>query len=119
VDWQTFVEFRDQLFQKFADGPPDQTGRFHLIVSQPTPERAANTGNEHFVSVVLNAPLSLTPHLAFVKRASEASATLQAATTSGGFFTPVLEVAKRKTPDGKTYLEVLRVVASDWSPKEP
>ncbi len=119
VDWQTFVEFRDQLFQKFADGPSDQTGRFHLIVSQPPPERAAATGNEHFVSVMLNAPLSLTPHLAFVKRASEAFATLQAATSSGGFFTPVLEVAKRKTPDGKTYLEVLRVVASDWSPREP
>jgi hypothetical protein len=119
VDWQTFVEFRDQLFPKFADGPADQTGRFHLIVSQPPPERVANPENEHFESVVLNAPLSLTPHPAFVKKASAAFATLQAATAGGGFFTPVLEVAKRKTPDGKTYLEVLRVVASNWSPREP
>ena len=71
------------------------------------------------MSVVLNAPLNLTTQLAFVKKASEVSATFQTATAAGGFFTPVLEVAKRKTADGKTYLEVLRVVASDWSPREP
>lgn len=119
VDWQAFVEFRDRLFQKFADGPVDQTGRFHLIVSQPPPERAAKTENEHFVSVLLNAPLDRAPQLAFVKKASADFTSLQAATTGGGFFTPVLEVVKRKTTDGKTYLEVLRVVATDWIPREP
>jgi hypothetical protein len=119
VDWQTFVEFRDQLFQKFADGPTGQTGRFHLIVSEPPPERAATAVNEHFLSLVLNAPLNPTPHPAFVKKASEAAATLRAATPGDGFFTPVLEVAKRGTADGKTYLEVIEVVASNWSPREP
>jgi hypothetical protein len=118
VDWRAFVEFRDQLFQKFADGPGDRTGRFHLIVSPPPDERAANTENEHFVSFLLNAPLNQTPHLAFVKKASQTFATFQQATASGGFFTPVLEVAKRTAPDGKTYLEVIKVVATDWIPRE-
>jgi hypothetical protein len=54
-----------------------------------------------------------------VKKASETSATVRAATPGDGFFTPVLEVAKRGTADGKTYLEVLQVVASNWSPREP
>lgn len=118
VDWRAFVEFRDQLFQKFADGPAGKTGRFHLIVSPPSPERAENTTNEHFVSFLLNAPLNKTPQIAFVKRSSEVFATFQATTAAGGFFTPVLEVAKRKTADGKSYLEVLRVIATDWKPRK-
>lgn len=118
VDWQAFVEFRDQLFQKFVDGPADRTGRFHLIVSPPPAERAANTENEHFVSYLLNAPLNKTPQIAFVKKASEVFETFQTATAVGGFFTPLLEVAKRKTADGKSYLEVLGVPATDWLPRE-
>jgi hypothetical protein len=117
VDWQAFVEFRDQLFQKFADGPADRTGRFHLIVSPPPAERAAKTENEHFVSFLLSAPLDQAPQIAFVKKASEFFETFQSATATGGFFTPVLEVAKRQTADGKNYLEVLRVTATDWLPR--
>ncbi|MEY3897176.1 MAG: hypothetical protein RLZZ214_2697 [Verrucomicrobiota bacterium] len=117
VDWQSFVEFRDQLFQKFVDGPADKTRRFHLIVSPPPAERAANTENEHFVSYLLNAPLNQKPQIAFVKKASEVFETFQTATASGGFFTPVLEVAKRQTADGKNYLEVLGVPATDWLPR--
>jgi hypothetical protein len=119
VDWYAFVEFRDQLFQKFMDGPADQTGRFHLIVSQPPPGSKVNRSNEHFMSVVVNAPLNPTPQVAYVKNASEASTTLRAATPEDEFFTPVLEVVKRVTADGKTFLEVLQVVVSNWSPQEP
>jgi hypothetical protein len=119
VDWQAFVEFRDQLFQKFVEGPIGRTGRFHLIVSQPPPAAEVNRANEHFMSVVVNAPLNPTQQAAYVKKASEASATLRAATPADEFFTPVLEIAKRGTPDGKTYLEILEVVASNWSPREP
>jgi hypothetical protein len=117
VDWQAFVEFRDQLFQKFAEGPSDTNGRFHLIVSPPPPERAANTENEHFVSFLLNAPLNETPQLAFVKKGSGSFVTIQNATAAGGFFTPVLEIAKRKTADGQSYLEIVKVIATDWIPR--
>ncbi|MGL4399792.1 MAG: hypothetical protein ACRCXD_07975, partial [Luteolibacter sp.] len=99
--------------------PVDQTERFHLIVSQPPPGSKVNRANEHFMSVVVNAPLNPTPQVAYVKNASEASATLRAATPADEFFTPVLEVVKRATADGKIFLEVLEVVASNWSPREP
>lgn len=118
VDWQSFVEFRDQLFQQFADGPADKTGRFHLIVSTPPPERAANTENEHFVSFLLNAPLNKDPQIAFVKKSSDVCKTFQQTTSDEGFFTPFLEVEKRKTADGQSYLEVTRVLATDWLPRE-
>lgn len=118
VDWQSFVEFRDQLFQKFVDGPADRTGRFHLIATLPPPERAANTGNEHFSSFLLQSPLDAKPQLAFVKKSSEIFATFESATKDGAIFTPLLEVAKRQTADGKSYLEVVKVTATDWLPRE-
>lgn len=118
VDWQSFVEFRDQLFQKFVDGPADQTGRFHLVATTPPPERAAKTGNEHFSSFLLQSPLDAKPQLAFVRKSSEIFTTFQSATKDGGIFTPVLEVTKRQTADGKSYLEVVKVSATDWLPRE-
>ena len=118
VDWQTFVEFRDDLFQKFVDGPADSTGNFHLAVTLPPPARAASTENEHFSSYLLQSPLSKTPQIAFVRKSSEAFTTFQEATAGGGIFTPVVEVVKRKTREGQSYFEVLKVVATDWLPRE-
>ena len=118
VDWQSFVEFRDRLFQKFVDGPAEQTGRFHLVATPPPPERAAKTENEHFSSFLLQSPLDAKPQLAFVKKSSEISTILQSATKERGIFTPVLEVVKRQTADGRSYLEVLKVTATDWLPRE-
>jgi len=118
VDWQAFVEFRDDLFKKFSDGPTGKTGRFHLIVSTPPPDRAANTQNEHFASFLLDPPIPGRQQLAFVKKNTEAYRTCLAATASGGIFTPVLEVTKLTTPDKQTYLEILKVHAGDWLPRE-
>ena len=118
VDWQTFVEFRDDLFESFANGPVDQTGRFHLIVSQPPAPRAANTENAHFSSFLLDPPFPGKQQIAYVKKASVIHATIVAATSNGAIFTPLLEVAKRKTPDGKTYLEITAIIAHDWLPEE-
>lgn len=117
VDWQAFVEFRDDRFTKFADGPADRIGCFQLIVSAPPSVRAANNENEHFVSFLLDPPFPGRQKLAFVKRDSEACAIFQSATANGQIFTPVLEIAKRTTPDGKNYLEILKVIASDWRPR--
>lgn len=118
VDWPAFVEFRDNLFQKFVDGPANKTGSFHLIVTPPPPERTANTENEHFASFLLKSPLADPRQLAFVKKSSGVAATFQAAAESGGIFTPVLEVAKRQTAGGQSYFEVLEVTATDWLPRE-
>jgi len=118
VDWKAFVEFRDDHFKSFADGPNGQTGTFHLIVSPPPPSRAANTENEHFTSYLLDPPLSGRQRIAYVRKSSEAHAALAAATANGTMFTPVLELEKMKTPDGKSYLEIKKIVATDWLPVE-
>lgn len=118
VDWQAFVEFRDDLFKKFADGPTAKTGRFHLIVTTPPPDRAAKTENQQFASFLLDPPIPGRQQLAFVKKNTDAYRTCLAATGSGGIFTPVLEVTKLTTPDKQPYLEILKVNAGDWLPRE-
>jgi hypothetical protein len=118
VDWQSFIEFRDDLFKAFANGPAGQTGRFHLIVSRPPTAPSSNPGNEHFASYLLDPPLPGRQQTAYVRKSSEIHATLSAATANGAVFTPVLEVAKRNSPDGKTYLEIVSILANDWLPAE-
>ena len=46
------------------------------------------------------------------------SGTLTTATASGIPFTPVLDIAKKQAPDGKTYLEITAVHANDWLPAD-
>jgi len=118
VDWLTFVEFRDGLFQKFVDGPMDQTGYFHLAVTRPPADRAASTENEFFSSFLIQSPLAEKPKLAFAKKSSDGYKEILAQTAAGQVFAPVLEVRKRKTPEGQAYFEILRVMAPDWLPRE-
>ncbi len=116
VDWAAFVEFRDDLFEKFAEGPADKSGVFHLIVTKPETNRAANTDNAGFSSVMLASPLSTKNFIAFVNKNSELFNTIKTATDAGLPFSPVLEVAKRKTAGGKPYLEVEKITATNWFP---
>jgi hypothetical protein len=115
VDWESFIEFRDDLFKSFVEGPAGKSGRFHLIVTAPPQARAANTENEHFSSFLLDPPLPGRQRMAYVKKTSEIHDRLKQM-TANGIFTPVLEVAKRTTPDGKAYLEITRIIAEDWLP---
>ncbi len=117
VDWQSFVEFRDNLFHKFVIGPVDLTGRFHLVVTAPPPARAANTENEKFSSFLLQSPLADKQQIAFVKKPSKIFDAFQTATANGAIFTPVLEVVKHKTTADQSYFEVLEIIATDWLPK--
>lgn len=119
VDWQTFVEFRDDHFKKFADGPPGKSGRFHLITTTPPAERAASTENEHFAPILLDPPMPGRQRMAYVRKSTDLHAKLKAATANGAIFTPVLEVAKRETPDRRSYLEIVSIAATDWLPVEP
>lgn len=118
IDWQAFVEFRDEHFQKFVTGPIHQTGRFHLIVNRPTPERAAKNDNQHFSSLSVRSPMSPTQQIAYVAKTTEAFATIEAATENGTPLSAVLEITKRNTKEGKTYLEVVNLIATDWLPSE-
>ncbi len=117
VDWATFVEFRDGLFEKFAEGPAEKPGFFHLGVALPSPERATNTANESFSSYLLQSPIADKARLAYVKKNTPVAATLEAQTTNARPYAPVLELVKRTTPDKREYLEILSVKADDWIPR--
>lgn len=117
VDWEAFVEFRDHQFDAFAEGAAGQSGRFHLLASTPPPSRAANTENESFASFLIGPPGAETARIAYVRKNTEAHTTLASATKEGAVFAPVLDVAKRGTADGKSYLEIVSVVAPRWLPE--
>lgn len=117
VDWETFIEFRDDRFRQFAEGPADRSARFHLLVRKPTTEQAAGTENEHFTSLMVEPPMPDRQRLAYVRKGTETFDRLAAATSGGMIAAPVLELAKRTTPDGKSYLEITRILAADWLPE--
>lgn len=116
VDWESFVEFRDDRFRLFAEGPADQTARFHLLVRKPTPEQAEGTENEHFTTLMVEPPLPDRQRLVYVRKGTDTYQRLAAAISGDMITAPVLELAKKTTPDGKSYLEITRIVASDWIP---
>jgi len=118
VDWESFVEFRDDHFKHFTEGPSDLVGEFHLIVSNPPPSADIPQENENFGSYLVAPPLPDRQRTAFVKKSNPAYAALKAATAEGHIFTPVLEVSKRSLPDGRGYLEILSIKATDWRPRE-
>lgn len=117
VDWESFVEFRDDHFKHFTEGPSDLVGEFHLIVTSPPPSADIPQENENFASYLIAPPLPDRQKTAFVKKSNPAYAALRAATADGRIFTPVLEVSKRSLPDGRGYLEILSIKATDWRPR--
>ena len=116
VDWESFVEFRDDQFKHFTDGPADLKGEFHLIVTAP--DAATTQENENFAGFILSPPLPDRQRIAFVKKTNPAYERLREATANGRVFTPVLEIAKRNAGDKQSYLEIVSIKASDWRPKE-
>ena len=120
VDWPTFVEFRDDRFEKFATGKEDGTGIFHLIVRTP-PEGEDQAKNQFFATYLVTPPLPDRQRPAFCKKDTAVIQQLQRTTPAGNLSNLVLEVAKKTAPDGnKTpYLEIINVVATNWRPSPP
>lgn len=117
VDWESFVEFRDDLFKEFAEGPSDHVGEFHVIVTAPDPTSAAQHENDTFSSFVVAPPLPSRQKTAFVKKSNPAYEQLREATANGRIFAPVLKITKATTKDGRSYLEILSIQATDWRPR--
>lgn len=116
IDWEVFVEFRDDQFKQFVAGPAEQTGRFHLIVRERSESDDAKSSNEHFVSFLLDPPFPGREQTAFVKKDSKAYSMIVAGLSPSGIYTPVLEITKLSTPDGKSFLEIIEVLSPDWRP---
>jgi hypothetical protein len=116
VDWESFVEFRDDQFKVFTEGPVDLKGDFHLIVTAPQGPPGTAQENENFAGFTLAPPLPDRQRTAFVRKTSPAYQQLKDATADGRIFTPVLEVAKRNAGDKQSFLEILSIKATDWRP---
>lgn len=112
VDWETFVEFRDEHFKTLANGPAGAARALHVIVSRPSEEQSAATENEYFSSFLAGPALG-GKQTVYVRKGTEAQRQLAAATENGPS-APVLTIAKRSTPDDKSYLEITGVIAGDW-----
>lgn len=117
VDWESFVEFRDDLFKQFSEGPSDHVGEFHLIVTAPDENSGGVLENDTFASFVVAPPLPGRQKTAFIKKANPAYQRLVEGTKGGRLFAPVLKITKSATRDGRSYLEILSIEANDWRPR--
>jgi hypothetical protein len=114
VDWEAFVELEDNHFTKFAAGEGSDTGTFHLWVR--TTEFAKFPGGENMTAYRLDLPWSES-YFGFVETGSAPHRSLAAATRPGKPSMPVLQLTRRRTADGKTYLEINEIVAPNWRPE--
>jgi len=113
VDWEPFVEFKDELFIEFVTGKSGETGRFHLILlPSSSPVEAENK-----VSYILSDPVKGREFLATVQKGTETEKTLESITKEGAIATPVLELARHSKPDDSCDLEIVGAPATNWRPR--
>ncbi len=117
VDWESFVEFRDDQFKEFAEGPSDHVGEFHVIVTAPDASSGSHQENETYSTFIVAPPLPGRQKTAFIKKNSPFYGQLRDATANGRLFAPVLKITKATTKDGRSYLEILSIEATDWRPR--
>lgn len=120
VDWVTFVEFKDNLFHEFAANPSEgKTGTFHVIM-----RNAHYFGKEFpelsdFTSYRLDPPIPDQEAFAFARTDSLVNKTLQKQVTWGMNFTPFLELRWAKSQDGTDFLQIVRLLHTNWRNREP
>ena len=116
ADWMAFVEFRDNLFKRFADGPVGSEGQFHLIARNTHYFGDPFPGIESYTAYRLDPPRPDQEAYAFVRNGSEAQQKLAEHTAWGRPSTPFLTLAKRTAANGSMFLEITDVLATDWRP---
>jgi hypothetical protein len=118
VDWETFVEFRDDHFGRFAAGQGGETGAFHVLVRNTHYFGEPFPGIEQLTAFRLDPPLPDRNHYAFVPTGSELHKTLAGATEWGRPCAPVLQLVRKQHGDRKFHLEIESVIAPNWRPRE-
>ncbi|MFD0892167.1 hypothetical protein KBB96_12115 [Luteolibacter ambystomatis] len=116
VDWDSFIEYQDNLFQQFIAATGEGKGTFHLIVRQ-SPEPAKTAGRIDYEIIPFTAPTGAAQK-AGVAKDSTAAAQLAQVTQDGSVATLVLELARHMNPDGTKRLDILSVPATNWRPRE-
>ena len=129
VNWENFINFHDDLFRKFAEGPAGSTGEFHVkIRPEPLQEGEAERLHARFR---LSVPMPGREYLAYMRKDSVAMAVLRKNLDGSGEWNKeqvdlvieemggipvILKLAKRTTNDNRSYLEIEDLVAVTWSP---
>jgi hypothetical protein len=130
IDWESFTAFNDDHFQKLLVGLPDQSGILNLLVKPEVGEEPS----PHWVRYRLSVPMPDREATAWVRKDSVAQARLKAVFDGAGGYdkdtinqlvsaTGValrMAIAKRRTADGREFIEVVDMVAVGWAPtKQP
>jgi hypothetical protein len=118
IDWETFVEFRDDHFGRFAAGQGGETGAFHVLVRNTHYFGEPFPGSDQLTAFRLDPPLPDRNHYAFVPTGSELHKTLAGATEWGRPCSPVLQLARKSHGDSKFHLEIEAILAPNWRPRE-
>lgn len=116
VDWESFIEYQDGLFQQFIGASGEGKGTFHLIVRQ-SPEASKTAGRIDYEVIPFTAPAGAVQKASTAKDSTAASQLAQF-TLDGNVATLVLELARHMNPDGTKRLEILSVPATNWRPRE-
>lgn len=119
VDWESFTEFHDDRFKKFADGSAPGPEDFHLIARNTHYLGEPFEGIERYTTYRVDPPMADRGHYAFVATGSDIQKKLAMSTENGMPFTPVLRLVKSKSPDGKAFIEITGITATDWRPRSP
>lgn len=112
VDWQPFIEFKDELFVEFVTGKAGDTGTFHLLLQPST----GATEAEDKMTYILSDPVKQREFLATVRKGTDTANSLADITKDGIIATPVLELSRHVRPDGSYDLEIVGVPATNWRP---
>jgi len=131
IDWEAFIAFNDDHFRKLLVGPADQSGILNLLVK---PETGAEP-SPHWIRYRLSVPMPDREATAWVRKESVAMARLKSIFDGENGLDketvdklvaetgiPLrLAITKRRTNDGREFIEVVDMVAIGWAPakKQP
>ncbi|QJE98382.1 hypothetical protein [Luteolibacter luteus] len=128
VNWESFVNFHDDLFRKFAAGPIDTPGIFHVFVKPDPP--AAGEAESNFSRFKLSVPMPGREQLAWIRKDSVALAKMRGIFEGSGQFDKELvdkllsesgvafslKLVKRQPNERQQFIEIVDFVAIGWLP---
>lgn len=129
VDWETFIEFHGDRFNRFATGKEGDHGVFHLLVKP-----ANDDGNDAlFNRYLLNPPMPGREQSAYIKKGTVALARLEGvferqAGQNEEIFNKLIEgqgppmvlaLTYKVNSEGRSYLLIEDVIAIGWGPGTP
>ena len=128
VNWENFLNFHDDLFRKFAAGPAEATGIFHVLVRPDPP--SGGEAEASFSRFKLSVPMPGREQPAWIRKDSVALAKIRAILDgSGGIskadvdkaigeagFPFTLKLVKRQPNERQQFIEIVDFITIGWLP---